>query len=172
MKVACDFISLENLARTECIASELRLQRLIFQGDDVLQLHTVLWYAWRAVTIAEANTGKDCGNWKPLYFFIKHSLDFTIVTPSKQSDASTTQASTVSTLSCTQSATECVHKGSCASIGGVYCPTHAERRKKKIQAQRAAKAYGPRQPSASHDYDCPHPLCLGRFNRGGLLDHL
>lgn len=58
VKVACDFLSIENLARTHHIASELRLQRLVSQGDDILQLHTALWYAWCTVTVAEAMTGK------------------------------------------------------------------------------------------------------------------
>ncbi|KAI1785486.1 hypothetical protein LXA43DRAFT_899759 [Ganoderma leucocontextum] len=58
-KVACDFISIENLARTHRVASELRLQRLVSRGDDVLQLHTVLWYAWCAATEAESTIGKD-----------------------------------------------------------------------------------------------------------------
>lgn len=58
MKVACDFISHENMARTDYIASELQLQRLVSRGDDVLQLHTALWYAWCAVSTAEAMIGE------------------------------------------------------------------------------------------------------------------
>ena len=57
VKVACDFLSIENLARTHRVASELRLQRLVSEGDDVLQLHTVLWYAWCAMA-SESTKGK------------------------------------------------------------------------------------------------------------------
>lgn len=60
VKVACDFVSVENLERTCQVASELRLQRLVSQGDDVLQLPMLLWYAWCAVTAAEStSTGKQ-----------------------------------------------------------------------------------------------------------------
>jgi hypothetical protein len=47
IKIACDFISMENLHRTERLVGEFREHRLASNwGDDVLQLYTSLWYAW------------------------------------------------------------------------------------------------------------------------------
>ena len=66
VKVACDFLSIENLAKTLHVASELRLQRLVSEGDDVLQLHTVLWYAWCAMASASAK-GKGY-EWAYMHF--------------------------------------------------------------------------------------------------------
>ncbi|KAI1782476.1 hypothetical protein LXA43DRAFT_905672 [Ganoderma leucocontextum] len=50
IKVACDFVSAGNLSATERLVSELRARRLSEHGDDVLQLYTLLWYAWCSVS--------------------------------------------------------------------------------------------------------------------------
>ena len=48
IKIACDFLSIENLAETQRICSELREHRLATKsGDDVLQFFTTLWHAWK-----------------------------------------------------------------------------------------------------------------------------
>ncbi|KAL6303835.1 hypothetical protein BKA93DRAFT_720606, partial [Sparassis latifolia] len=50
IKIACDFISIANLAHTQNVVDELREQRLLSGwGDDVLQFYTTLWYAWTSV---------------------------------------------------------------------------------------------------------------------------
>ncbi|RDX40357.1 hypothetical protein OH76DRAFT_1334227, partial [Lentinus brumalis] len=47
IKVACDFVSLQNIDRTLGLLQEQRKHRLYNQGpEDVLQLHVLLWYAW------------------------------------------------------------------------------------------------------------------------------
>ncbi|KAH7917085.1 hypothetical protein BV22DRAFT_988083, partial [Leucogyrophana mollusca] len=48
IKIACDFVSIKNLAASEHLVNELRSQRLCqdWVGDDVLQYYTTLWYAW------------------------------------------------------------------------------------------------------------------------------
>jgi lysine-specific demethylase 3 len=52
IKVACDFVSVDNLRRTERLVSELRRQRLATAyGDDVLAFHLMLWYAWQALSL-------------------------------------------------------------------------------------------------------------------------
>ncbi|KAI0041160.1 hypothetical protein FA95DRAFT_1611228 [Auriscalpium vulgare] len=51
IKVACDFLSAENLLASVQVAKELRLQRLSAQyGDDVLQLNLSLWTAWSSLS--------------------------------------------------------------------------------------------------------------------------
>ncbi|KZT26000.1 hypothetical protein NEOLEDRAFT_1050237, partial [Neolentinus lepideus HHB14362 ss-1] len=47
IKVALDFLSLEDLRPTEHVAKELRKHRIEQDwGEDVLRLYDVLWYAW------------------------------------------------------------------------------------------------------------------------------
>ena len=52
IKIATDFISVENLAETVHVMNGYRIHRLVMRsaedesGDDVLQLRTTLWYAW------------------------------------------------------------------------------------------------------------------------------
>ncbi|KAI0058397.1 Clavaminate synthase-like protein [Artomyces pyxidatus] len=51
IKIACDFISAENLDCTAQVWRELRVQRLVSQyGDDVLQLESCLWHAWNSLS--------------------------------------------------------------------------------------------------------------------------
>jgi hypothetical protein len=51
VKIACDFISIENVAETQRICDELRQHRLATGvGEDVLQLYTTLWHAWMTLT--------------------------------------------------------------------------------------------------------------------------
>jgi len=49
IKIACDFISLQNLAETCHVASELREHRLTSQwGEDILALYDTLYHAYRS----------------------------------------------------------------------------------------------------------------------------
>ncbi|KAI0703120.1 hypothetical protein C8Q76DRAFT_590035, partial [Earliella scabrosa] len=47
IKVACDFVSPQNIQRTLKLAQELRLHRISSRsGEDLLQLRTMVWFAW------------------------------------------------------------------------------------------------------------------------------
>lgn len=46
MKIACDFVSIENLDAIVQVSQDLRRHRLSGPGEDVLQLHLTLWHAW------------------------------------------------------------------------------------------------------------------------------
>lgn len=47
MKIACDFVSIENLDATIKVSKELRKHRLsLGKGEEVLQPCLTLWYAW------------------------------------------------------------------------------------------------------------------------------
>lgn len=53
IKLACDFVSMENLDRTVGLLVEQRRYRIQMRGigpPDVLQLHSLLWYAWLSVS--------------------------------------------------------------------------------------------------------------------------
>ena len=49
IKIACDFISLQNLVEMSCVSSELREHRLTSQwGKDILALYDTLYHAYRS----------------------------------------------------------------------------------------------------------------------------
>ena len=57
VKIACDFVSVHNLKQMAALRPEQREQRLAGgEAEDVLQLFTLLWYAWLSVyTFKEPN---------------------------------------------------------------------------------------------------------------------
>ncbi|KAF7984188.1 hypothetical protein HWV62_15956 [Athelia sp. TMB] len=56
IKIACDFVDVDNLAETQGLVSEFRLQRIATgSGDDVLQLYNTLWHAWCSLMEKESN---------------------------------------------------------------------------------------------------------------------
>ncbi|KAI0059793.1 hypothetical protein BV25DRAFT_1808342, partial [Artomyces pyxidatus] len=60
IKIACDFLSVEDVAASIRVASELRMQRLARGfGDDVLQLTNCLWYAWLSLRHHQAKQTLD-----------------------------------------------------------------------------------------------------------------
>ena len=47
IKVACDFVSPENIERCEILTREFREQnQSMAWKEDVLQLRTMMWFAW------------------------------------------------------------------------------------------------------------------------------
>ncbi|KIP09215.1 hypothetical protein PHLGIDRAFT_343879 [Phlebiopsis gigantea 11061_1 CR5-6] len=54
IKVACDFVSPENIARCEILTKEFREQnQSMAWKEDVLQLRTLMWFAWLSCTRQE-----------------------------------------------------------------------------------------------------------------------
>jgi len=59
MKIAIDFVSPENIDRCEGLTKEFREQNQSMQWkEDVLQLRTMMWFAWLSCRIHEASQGK------------------------------------------------------------------------------------------------------------------
>ena len=55
MKVACDFVSVHNLQHMAVLIAPQRQHRLQGGGgEDVLQLYTLMWYAWLSVSTLKA----------------------------------------------------------------------------------------------------------------------
>ena len=52
MKIACDFVSPHNLRATAALLPQQRRHRLQSDGhgEDVLQFHALLWFAWLSVS--------------------------------------------------------------------------------------------------------------------------
>jgi hypothetical protein len=50
IKIASDFLCAESLEASQILSDEFREQRLILRWpEDVLQLETTMWYAWRSL---------------------------------------------------------------------------------------------------------------------------
>jgi len=63
MKIAIDFVSPENVDRCETLTREFREQNQSMQWkEDVLQLRTMMWFAWLSCRIHEATQGKEKTN--------------------------------------------------------------------------------------------------------------
>lgn len=63
MKIAIDFVSPENIDRCEALTMEFREQNQSMQWkEDVLQLRTMMWFAWLSCRIHEATQGKEKAN--------------------------------------------------------------------------------------------------------------
>ena len=63
MKIAIDFVSPENIDRCEVLTMEFREQNQSMQWkEDVLQLRTMMWFAWLSCRIHEATQGKKINN--------------------------------------------------------------------------------------------------------------
>jgi hypothetical protein len=63
MKIAIDFVSPENIDRCETLTKEFREQNQSMQWkEDVLQLRTMMWFAWLSCRIRETIQGKEKTN--------------------------------------------------------------------------------------------------------------
>ena len=52
IKIAYDFVSLDNIGRMAHLIPQQRLHRIQSgDGEDFLRLKTVLWYAWQSASI-------------------------------------------------------------------------------------------------------------------------
>ena len=60
IKIAIDFVSPENIDRCEKLTKEFREQNQskVFK-EDVLQLRTMMWFAWQSCSILEADLDKE-----------------------------------------------------------------------------------------------------------------
>ena len=59
IKVACDWVSPENVERCKVLTHEFREQNeMKAWKEDVLQLYSMLWFAWQSCSLREK---KDSG---------------------------------------------------------------------------------------------------------------
>lgn len=57
MKIAIDFVSPENIDRCEKLTREFREQNQSkVWKEDVLQLRTMMWFAWQSCCLQESNS--------------------------------------------------------------------------------------------------------------------
>lgn len=60
IKIAIDFVSPENIDRCEKLTKEFREQNQSkVWKEDVLQLRTMMWFAWQSCSILDAGLDKE-----------------------------------------------------------------------------------------------------------------
>jgi len=60
IKIAIDFVSPENIDRCEKLTREFRAQNHSeLWKEDVLQLRTMMWFAWQSCSILEVGLDKE-----------------------------------------------------------------------------------------------------------------
>jgi hypothetical protein len=150
IKIARDYVSIDNLAQTERLVAEFRNQRLASgAGDDVLQLYTMLWYLWVSLSGQLFPVGDEgvpiCGP------------DVNMDIASDYPMASSPPPDPVLGSFIIGSPSAAPH------------PKVSWRRDKNRASKKAKKlAMGP--PPPDHIFVCK--FCSRKFHRGGLIDHL
>jgi hypothetical protein len=146
IKVASDFLSVDNLKRTERLVGELRMQRLAAaHGDDVLAFYVTLWYAWQSLSsqLQELSGGSLDSVWTSTPFTGAN------MPPPMDVDISP-MVPTISTHSMQKSRRDRAY------------------RKKRRNIDDQEKRKGP-----AFLFACPHFICDGKMlTRSGYIDHM
>jgi hypothetical protein len=145
IKIACDFLSIENLPASHQLTGELRAQRLIHNWpEDVLQLEITLWHAWNSL----------------------HKLRGMVTIPPPMLGVSVVSAT--ETLSAIDSDINTIVVNTTDDASSLV--TKIERKRQKRQERRRYLAITKRPHKPGHDCRCPR--CPGFFNKSGLLSHM
>ena len=150
IKIACDFISIENLQRTRQLVGEFRLQRLQTDwGQDVLQFFTTLLFAFMALRILRS-TVTTCSRLQTPE--VDYSPDFPMAM-----DGSPTSTS------------HACEDNLAAPDAKALSKKERNREKARIKRQALLTKEAPYQPPG-FNFSCP--ICPRKFTRVGVIDHL
>ncbi len=185
IKIACDFVSMENLKYTLQVASELHLERLCSStGQDVLQLFTTLYYAFVALrTIqpsspftAHAIPNNNVDHSSPMAIDLDLPFTATVRSHAFGGD-SITHSHIGSTAGVDFSLPEVATGGSAPTLshphgGGITMPDPKmlHKQQKRREKRRAKLTEAPSHQKKGFGFGCP--LCPRRFIRSGVINHL
>jgi hypothetical protein len=160
IKIACDFVSLDNLTETVRLVGEYREQRLSLggDGDDVLQLYNLLWYAWISLSrLQDADITRDVTQNNTV-------ADFNMVIDSDRFESDTISSSAMLADDPNPTLSTSNDQGmSAAQLRKIMRRKLNNRRKKDL------KAYNSTTP-ATGDFPCQ--FCGRKLGRDGLIRHL
>jgi hypothetical protein len=169
IKIACDFVSLDNITMTQQLVGELRHQRLSTSwGDDVLQFYETLWYAWGSLSrptypiLSSEETASFCAE--------ASADDIQTTSQSSDHDPSDDSAMPMDVDLSTHATAQCGDQKHDA-----VTPPSAKvlRRRMHRKGKRAMEASSRNSaPKPGHDFRCPFATSSRPFNLGGLIDHL
>jgi hypothetical protein len=166
IKIACDYVSMDNLTETVRLFDKFREHRLATgEGDDVLQLFNVLWYAWKSLSrLRHANASRAI-----LQNNTVHEDEGRMSIDSELGDRAVSNlasgAMAVDDPNPIPSAVEGVQSMSAKQIRKI------ERRRENNKKKKEHKAYTPDGLQiAGRDFECE--FCHRKFERYGLIRHL
>lgn len=166
IKIVCDYVSVDNLTETVRLFDEFREHRLATgEGDDVLQLFNMLWYAWKSLSrLQHANTSRAI-----LQSNIVHEGG-----PECHMD-SELEVHAVSDLESGAMLVDDPHPTLSAVEGGQTMSAQQirkiERRRENNKKKKERKAYTPDVLGIpGRDFECQ--FCHRKFERYGLIRHL
>lgn len=168
IKIACNFISMDNLIETRRLVDEFRQQRLstkegdVIFGDDVLQLYTTMWYTWLSLSPQyQTNSPED--------------LSSTSECPESSAGLETeTRDLDLVVESDPSSGPMEVDSDVVAAIpsADVTLPSAGVLRRREQRKMKRALVAANRPHKPGHDFTCPFSTSQRAFNLGGLVDHL
>jgi hypothetical protein len=174
IKIACDFMSVDNLKRTERVAGELRRQRLaVLYGDDVLAFYLTLWYTWEALSprlhTMPAGVERD-----PPVFALPVDEPSPMDMDFDPSPMHVTAGDGLSSPASPAGDQDSPRFMATSIVSPVSGPSLQKSRRDKVyrkrqrEKKRLVELCSPRAI-----FECSHPLCLGRkFTRPGFFDHM
>lgn len=176
IKIACDFLPVENLKQTLQVASELRLQRLCTgHGQDVLQLLPTVYYTILALRELQSKvfTGRlRSDNYSP-------SMTADNLLTTRLSHDSSMQHSAHTDISATSNSNDDDAYTTPTPVNYLNGPTTVhpktlrKREKNRIKRlTRATEACPYKGPSLGLEFRFACPLCPRAFIRCGIIDHL
>jgi hypothetical protein len=171
IKIASDFVSMDNLHRTHYLVGEFRKQRLATSwGDDVLAFYSTLWYAWISVSRLNMTVSFD----EPMHSPGEEMLVDVAPSPSAQPAMSADNGNDV-IIPINDAFVPTVYDAN----GNGHTPDSEHkltkqqaRNKERRKMKRAARKLEGRAPKDGHIYPCPSPICQRKLNRLGYFDHM
>jgi hypothetical protein len=190
IKIACDFVSLNNLMETLKLFDEFREHRLSTGvGDDVLQLFNMLWYAWVSLSqmqeahaiwaIPQSDTVKD--------FDTAMDSEQAVLTNFAPAPASSPAVvvdgpmPSVAGKRADPTAWDAAFPSNGDSLSACSAVSHTQnmsdaqlrkimRRKANNRRKKDVKAYTPGPNEVGRNFKCG--FCPRMFERAGLIRHL
>ena len=165
IKIACDYVSMDNLMETARLFDEFREHRLATgEGDDVLQLFNMLWYAWKSLSLLRhANVSRVV-----LQSTMVHEECHMAIDSELGDSAVSNLASGAMLVDDTNPTLSTVEGGQSMSAKQIR---KIERRRENNKKKKERKAYTPDGLEiAGRDFECQ--FCGRKFERYGLIRHL
>lgn len=155
IKIAVDFITIDNLLITVGLENLFREQRLAEKaGDDVLQILTTLWYCWSSLSA-------------PVFRIIEVDEDVSMADAEQNPLSINISGFELSDSESNPTASD--------ATKAFMSSTRSRHTQRKNAAKKNGKKYGKGKrydPRAGFDFVCPNNSCSRRSSREGLLDHM
>lgn len=170
IKIALDSPTPVNVEASASLRESFRAQRLVKEGDDVLQLHHMLWYTWLCLSVPKFQivAGLDA-DWSAFNEDVTMG-DQEPAWDHADNDSSGTMELTTSPAPVESTASQIRHPFSETAWNPDITDAPPPDLRAKGLKKRDLKFS--RQESSPGSLKCPVSFCERQCNRKGLLDHL